>query len=83
MAAKVAVNNKGRISHDGTRIKNFVALTPTKLEATLVPTTKNGLATFVCLSGFYLSGTYIEDLDAPIPGEPCLTGLLVIENSPK
>ena len=32
---------------------------------------------------FYLKGTYIDDLEAPIPGDPCLTGLLVTENSPK
>ena len=33
--------------------------------------------------GAYFSGTYIDDLDAPIPGVPCLTGLLVIANSPR
>jgi len=31
----------------------------------------------------YFSGTYIDERDAPIPGVPCLTGLLVIANSPK
>jgi len=31
----------------------------------------------------YFSGTYIEDRDAPIPGVPCLTGLLVMANSPR
>jgi hypothetical protein len=31
----------------------------------------------------YFSGTYIDDRDAPIPGVPCLTGLLVIANSPR
>ncbi len=31
----------------------------------------------------HFSGTYIEDLDAPIPGVPCLTGLFVIANSPR
>ena len=31
----------------------------------------------------YFSGTYIEERDAPIPGVPCLTGLLVIANSPR
>jgi len=31
----------------------------------------------------YFRGTYIDDLDAPIPGVPCLTGLLVIANSPR
>ena len=37
------------------------------------------------LSGIisHFSGTYIDDLDAPIPGDPCLTGLFVIANSPK
>ncbi len=24
---------------------------------------------------FYFRGTYIDDLDAPMPGDPCLTGL--------
>ena len=31
----------------------------------------------------YFSGTYIDERDAPIPGVPCLTGLLVIANSPR
>jgi hypothetical protein len=31
----------------------------------------------------YFNGTYIEDRDAPIPGVPCLTGLLVMANSPR
>ena len=31
----------------------------------------------------YFSGTYIEERDAPIPGVPCLTGLLVMANSPR
>ena len=32
---------------------------------------------------FYFNGTYIDDRDAPIPGVPCLTGLLVMANSPR
>ena len=32
---------------------------------------------------FYLSGTYIEDREAPIPGVPWRTGLLVMANSPR
>ena len=35
------------------------------------------------IENFYFNGTYMDDLDAPIPGDPCLTGLFVIENSPK
>ena len=31
----------------------------------------------------YFSGTYIEEREAPIPGVPCRTGLLVIANSPR
>jgi hypothetical protein len=31
----------------------------------------------------YFSGTYIEERDAPIPGVPWRTGLLVIANSPR
>jgi hypothetical protein len=31
----------------------------------------------------YFRGTYIDERDAPIPGVPCLTGLLVIANSPR
>jgi hypothetical protein len=31
----------------------------------------------------YFNGTYIDERDAPIPGVPCLTGLLVIANSPR
>ena len=31
----------------------------------------------------YFSGTYIDERDAPIPGVPCLTGLLVMANSPR
>ena len=30
----------------------------------------------------YFSGTYIDEREAPIPGVPCRTGLLVIANSP-
>jgi hypothetical protein len=30
----------------------------------------------------YFSGTYIDERDAPMPGVPCLTGLLVMANSP-
>jgi hypothetical protein len=54
-------------------VKNFVALTSRKLEVTLSN----------IVSSFYLRGTYIDDRDAPIPGEPCLTGLFVMANSPK
>jgi len=31
----------------------------------------------------YFSGTYIDERDAPIPGVPWRTGLLVIANSPR
>ncbi len=31
----------------------------------------------------YFRGMYIELLDAPIPGRPCLTGLFVIAYSPR
>ena len=31
----------------------------------------------------YFRGTYIDERDAPIPGVPCLTGLLVMANSPR
>ncbi len=31
---------------------------------------------------FYFNGTYILDLDAPMPGVPCMTFLFVIMNSP-
>ena len=32
---------------------------------------------------FYLRGMNLDEWVAPIPGRPCLTGLYVMENSPK
>jgi len=35
------------------------------------------------INKIYLSGIKRDECVAPIPGRPCLTGLYVIENSPK
>ena len=40
-------------------------------------------AAHACIHFFYLKGTYIDDLEAPMPGDPCFTGLFVIANSPR
>jgi hypothetical protein len=38
---------------------------------------------YYCSCFVYLSGIKRDECVAPIPGRPCLTGLYVIENSPK
>ena len=55
------------------------------LQFTLKLAIKKLLATQVCQKKekAYFSGTYIDERDAPIPGVPCLTGLLVTANSPR
>lgn len=37
----------------------------------------------ILMKGVYFSGINLEECVAPIPGLPCLTGLYVIENSPR
>jgi hypothetical protein len=56
----------------------FVFRLPSSLGEILKTKRENKEKKFV-----YFSGTYIEERDAPIPGVPCLTGLLVIANSPR